>query len=324
MKLARRQILGFGLALPAMPAMADTGWPSALVMGTGRPGGDYMIYGPAWGQLIQQQTGIGVVYRASGGAEANILLIDENAAQLGLTTAVIAHEARLGSDAWTGGARFSSFRALFPMFPSVLQIVSPRGTGVTTLAALTSQNIGVGPVGSSGSAVLPALFKSVGVIPRNIVTGDYASQLQDMLAGRLAACAFIGAAPVPAIAEIAMGQKLSLIGFSTAEAKQVSNMLPGMAPAILEAGVFPGQSVAVASMGTANIAIARADLPNTLAQAVTLAAMRNRSILSATVPAALSAPDIRSITDAGIMFHPGAATALNAAGFDIAKKYIEP
>ena len=324
MKLARRQLLGFGLALPAMPALADTGWPSALVMGTGRPGGDYMIYGPAWGQLIQKQTGIGMAYRASGGAEANILLIDENTAQLGLTTSVIAHEARLGSDSWTGGARFSSFRALFPMFPSVLQIVSPRDTGIATLAALTSQDIGIGPLGSSGAAILPALFKSVGVIPRNIVTGDYANQLHDMIAGKLAACAFIGAPPVPAIADIALGRKLSLIGFSSAEAAQVTTMLPGMMPAILEAGAFPGQIIAVASVGTANIAIGRADLPDTLVQAITLAALRNRSVLALTVPAAAAVPDIKSITEAGITFHPGAATALRSVGLDISKKYIEP
>lgn len=49
MKLARRQLLGFGLALPAIPALAETAWPTTLVMGTGRHGGDYMIYGPAWG-----------------------------------------------------------------------------------------------------------------------------------------------------------------------------------------------------------------------------------------------------------------------------------
>jgi TRAP transporter TAXI family solute receptor len=324
MKLARRQLLGFGLALPAMPALADTGWPSALVMGTGRPGGDYMLYGPAWGQLIQQQTGIGMAYRASGGAEANILLIDENTAQLGLTTSVIAHEARLGSDPWTGGARFSSFRALFPMFPSVLQIVSPRATGIATLAALTSQDIGVGPLGSSGSAILPALFKSVGVIPRSIITGDYADQLRDMIAGKLAACAFVGAPPVPAIADIAMGRKLSLIGFSAAEAAQVTTMLPGMIPAILEAGLFPGQTIAVASVGTANIAIGRADLPDTLVQAITLAALRNRSVLASTVPAAAAAPDLKSVTEAGIDFHPGAAMAFRSVGLDIPKEYIEP
>ena len=324
MKLARRQLLGFGLAMPAMPAFAGPAWPSALVMGTGRPGGDYMIYGPAWGRLIQQQTGVGIAYRSSGGAEANILLIDENAAQLGLTTAVVAHEARMGSGAWTAGACFRSFRALFPMFPSILQIVSLRDTGITTLAGLAAQNIGVGPQGSSGAAALPTLFRSVGVIPGNIVTGDYTGQISDMLAGRLAACAFIGAPPMPAIAEIALGRKLSLIGFSQAEAAQVASVLPGMAPMILGAGVFPGQSIAVSSVGTANIAIGSADLPDTLAQAITQAALRNHAMLASLVPAASAVPNLKSVTDAGITFHPGAAAALHEAGLDIAKKYIEP
>jgi uncharacterized protein len=324
MILARRRLLGLGLALPAMPALAETTWPNALVMGTGRPGGDYMIYGPAWGGLIQEQTGIGIAYRASGGAEANILLIDEHAAQLGLTTAVVAHEARMGSGAWTAGACFNSFRALFPMFPSVLQIVSPRDTGLTTLAGLAAQNIGVGPFGSSGAAILPALLRSLGIIPGRIVTGDYSNQVNDMLAGKLGACAFIGAPPVPAIAAIAMGRVLSLIGFSDAEATQVANMLPGMTPMLLEAGVFPGQTVTVASVGTPNIAIASATLPDALAQAITSAALRDRSGLASIVPAASSVPAIKSITDAGISFHPGAAAALRKAGLDVAKKYVEP
>lgn len=324
MTLGRRRLLGLGLSLAAVPALADTGWPSALVMGTGRPGGEYMIYGPAWGRLIRQQTGIGMAYRASGGAEANILLIDENAVQLGLTTAVVAHEARIGSAAWTAGACFTSFRALFPVFPSILQIVSPRNTGITTLAELASQDIGVGPPGSSGATILMALLRSIGVIPRNIVTGDYADQLQDMLAGKLTACAFIGAPPVPAISDIALGRKLSLIGFSPAEAQQVANTLPGMTPMSLNAGVFPGQTIAVASVGTTNIAIARADLPDTLAQAITSAALNNRSVLASIIPAAGLAPDIKSVTGAGITFHPGAAAALRAAGLDVGKKYIEP
>jgi uncharacterized protein len=324
MKLPRRRLLGFGLALPALPALADTSWPSALVMGTGRPGGDYMIYGPAWGELIQQETGISVAYRASGGAEANILLIDENAAQLGLTTSVVAHEALFGGDAWTAGACINSFRALFPVFPSILQIVSPRRTGITTLAELSSEDIGVGPSESSGTAILPSLFHSVGVIPRNIVSGDYSDQLHDMLAGKLAACAFIGAPPLPAISAIAMGQKLSLIGFSSAEAEQVANMVPGMTSMIIGAGTFPGQSIAVSSIGTANLAICRADLPDSLAKTITAAAWNHRTPLASAIPTASSAPSIKSITGAGITFHPGAAAALRAAGTDIEQSFVEP
>lgn len=324
MKFMRRHLLGLGLAMPALSARADTTWPRALIMGTGRPGGDYMIYGPAWGRLIRQQTGLGIAYRASGGAEANILLMDENAAQLGLTTIVIAHEARMGSGAWTGGVRFRSFRVLFPMFPSILQIVSPRRTGITTLAGLAAQAIGVGPLGSSGAAVIPSVFRSIGINPGRIVLGDYTDQIQKMLAGQLAACAFIGAPPVPAIARVAMGRTLSLIGFSTAEAEQVANKLPGMTPMILAAGVFPGQTVAVGSVGTVNIAIGSTALPDTLAQAVTLAALRNRSILASLIPAAAAMPDVKSVTDASLTFHPGAAAALRSAGLKVDKKFIEP
>jgi uncharacterized protein len=324
MRLPRRRLIGLGLMLPAMPALADTSWPSALVMCTGRPGGDYMIYGPAWGELIQQETGISIVYHASGGAEANILLIDENAAQLGLTTSAIAHEARFGSNSWTAGARISSFRALFPVFPSILQIVSPRSTGITTLAELSAEDIGVGPSGSSGATILPSLFRSIGVIPRTIVSGDYSDQLRDMLAGKLAACAFIGAPPIPAISAIAIGQKLSLIGFSSAEAEQVTKIIPGMTGIIIGAGTFPGQAIAVSSVGTANLAICRADIPDSLAKAVTTAAWNHHTPLASAVPAASSAPSIKSITDAGITFHPGAAAALRAAGTNIEQKFVEP
>lgn len=324
MKLTRRHMLVTGMTCLATPALAVSAWPGALVMGTGRPGGEYMLYGPAWGRLIKQQTGHAVAYRASGGAEANILLIDENAAQLGLTTAVVAHEARTGSAPWTAGAHFRSFRALFPMPPSILQIVSPRGTGISTLAALVGQTVGVGPVGGSGATILSALFKAVGVIPRKIITGDYTQQIRDMLTGRLAACAFIGAAPIPAIAQVAIGHKLSLIGFSAAEAAQAAQMLPGMAPILLRAGIFPGQTIAVSSIGTPNIAIGSATLPDALAQAVTSAAFRKHSELAAMLPRTSLVAGINAISNAGITFHPGAAAALRSAGVNVAKQYIEP
>jgi len=312
-----------GLALPAA-ALADTTWPGALVMGTGRPGGDYMLYGPGWGRLIRQETGVGIAYRASGGAEANILLIDEDEAQLGLTSMVVAIQASMGNAAWTAGVQFRSFRALFTTYPSILQIVSPRGTGITALAALAGQDIGVGPAGSSGAATVQEILRSVGVTPHNAATGDFEDQVSAMLAGRLAACAFIGAPPVPAIAQAAMGRTLSLIGFSGAEALQVARALPGMLPIVLEAGVFPGQKTPVASVGTANIAICSASLPDALANAVTKAALRDRTVLAALVPAASIPPDISAVTEAGIYFHPGAAAALRDAGVKVPKAFIQP
>ncbi|MDD2705496.1 MAG: TAXI family TRAP transporter solute-binding subunit [Acidocella sp.] len=323
MKLSRRRLLGAGLVLTAGRAWADTPWSGALVMGTGRPGGDYSVYGPAWGRLAAAQAGVDIAYRASGGATANILLIDEAVAQLGMTTLTVANEARTGTGTWTAGAKFQSFRALFPMFSSVLQIVSPRATGITTISALAGQVIGIGPDGGSGAATVPSILASIGVIPKRTVTGDYPAQIHDMLAGKLDACAFIGAPPLSAITHAALNQKLSLIGLSSAESAHVGRVLPGMTPMTLKAGSFPGQNAAVSSVGMANIAIATASLPASLATAVTLAALHNQAALAKLIAASTDIPSINAVGKAGVTFHPGAAAALHQSGQHVPDEYIE-
>ncbi len=322
MSLSRRNLLRFGLALPAMPALADT-TPIALLMGTGSPGGDYALYGPAWGQLAAAQTGVGIAYRATGGSSTNILLIEEGVAELGLTTAAVARQARFGTGTWTAGVKFQTFRALFPMFPSVLQIVSPQESGITSLDALTGQVIGVGPDGSSAAATVADILASIGVHPKATVTGGYIKQIHNMLSGQIAACAFIGAPPLPAIAQVAMTHNLSLIGFSGAEAAQVARVVPGMSPMVLKAGLFPGQRMGIGSVGTMNIAIGAASLSKDLAQAITQAALDHMATLAAVIDTPPHPSSVSGITSAGITFHPGAAVALRHAGFNVPDKFVE-
>jgi uncharacterized protein len=323
--LSRRNLLGLAMALPAGHALAATtpSWPGALVMGTGAPGGAYALYGLRWGELARAATGVDIAFRASGGAEANILLLEQNAAQLGMTTVAVAEVARNGSAPWTAGAKFQVFRALFPMFPTMLQIVSPRQTGITTLAELAGQVIGIGPDGSSGAVAVPRILSSLGVLPSRTVMGDYNNQIEHMLAGRLAACAFMGAPPLPAIARAAIGRQLALIGLTVAESAQVSHSFPGMTRQVLDAGLFPGQSLAVGTVGTVNFAIGSASLPDTLAAALTRAALRNRPALAAAVPAAAAPPSVDAMLHGGITFHPGARDALREFGMDVPEKFIE-
>jgi TRAP transporter TAXI family solute receptor len=327
MNVSRRSLLTACLVVPANAALATQmnpgPWPSALMMATGRPGGVYDVYGPAWGRLAQQASGVEISYRASGGAAADILLIERGAAQLGMTTVAVANQARSGTGAWTAGVRLNSFRALFPIFPSILQIVVPASSGITALAGLSNLVVGVGPDGGTGATSVPAIFASLGVSPARAVTGDYRLQMRDMLAGKLAACAFIGAPPMPAIAAAALGERLALLGFTPAEAEQVARTVPGMTSMLIPAGMFPRQGTAIASVGTPNFSIGAASLPDSLASTVTLAAMRNRLSLESLVPAAALAPQ-PMLGDPGQMtFHPGAAMALRSLGLDLPARFVE-
>lgn len=325
MRLARRGLLGAGagLALAGAGRAAQPSWPGALVMGTGRPGGAFAIFGPAWGQLVKTATRIDIAYRATGGSSANLLLIEEGSAQLGLCSVAVAAQACSGSGGWTAGVKLERFRALFPTYPSVLQIISPPANGISDLAGLNGQSLGVGPAGASGAATVQNILASIGVTPSRVETGDYEQQMLEMLAGKLAACAFIGAPPLPAVTAAANGHKLALIGFSLAEADQAMLAMPGLSRMVLRAGTFPGQTVDVSSIGTLNIAVGVASLPDSLARAVTAAALKNRHLLAAAVPAAANAPAIEPVYRAGISFHPGAAKALRDTGVKLPRSAVQ-
>jgi TRAP transporter TAXI family solute receptor len=327
--LTRRCLLAASLIVPARQALATTAqlttppWPTALLMGTGRPGGAYAIYGPAWGALAQQASGVAIAYMASGGAATDILLIEQGAAQLGMTSVTVADQARNGSGSWTAGVKFQSFRALFPIFPAVLQIAAPAVNGIASLRGLSGRRIGVGPDGGSGSAALPALLASLGITASACVTGDYGPQIKDMLAGALDACAFIGAPPMPAIQMAAKQSPIRLIGFTAEESEQVVKTAPGMTAMVLPGGLFANQTAPVASVGTDNFAIGAAALPNALAGELTMAAMRNRNKLAALVPAVAASPKPMLGGQGAMTFHPGAAIALRSLGLNVPAKFVE-
>jgi hypothetical protein len=324
MSLSRRGLLGLAIALPAAARAAQL--PDApqmpLIMATGRAGTSYARYGAAWGR-VARAAGLNIAFHASDGAVTDILLIERGAAQLGMASALIAAEARRGQGQWTAGVKFDAFRVLFPMFPSALQIVSPRRTGITTIAQLAGRRIGLGAPGDTGTAAVPPILAALGLTGHFITTGTFRSSLRQMAAGQLDACAFISAAPLPSITAAAAQQELTLIGLTPAQIDRVEQAIPGMRGMVLPAGLFPGQGLPVACIGTADLAIGAASLPDDVARDITLAALRHRQMLATIVPAASARPQLRPVIEAGLPFHPGAAVALRSLGYDLPARAIK-
>ncbi len=322
MNLSRRGLLGMALALPAGAARAAQIPQMPLIMATGRAGTPYARYGTAWGSLAQT-AGLNIAFLASNGAVTNILLIERNAAQLGMTTAMIGAEARQGRGRWTAGVTFDAFRVLFPAFPSVLQIVSPRRTGITSVAQLAGKRVGLGAPGDTDTEAVPAILATLGLEGHFIPTGTFQNGLRQMAAGQLDACAFISAPPLAPIAAAATAQELTLIGLTPAEIDRVAQTIPGLYGMVLPAGLFPGQRLPVACIGTENLAIGAAGLPDNVARDITLTALRHRDMLASVVPAARPRPLLQPVIAAGLPFHPGAAAALRSVGYDLPGRAVE-
>lgn len=324
MALRRRMILGAALTGAigtglgrARAALLPFG--GALTVATGEPGGGFAEYGPKWGQAIARAAHLTLSYRASGGSAANILLVEQGAAQLGLTTVAVAAQAWQGDAAWTGRVRLRGFRALFPIYPTAWQVIAPRGGRIRRLEDLAGAVIGVGPAGGASAVLTGPLLGALRgrIVPRLMITGLYAEQIAMMRAGKLDACAFLGITPLPALVAAAHDGGFNLIGVNDREAAAMRRAVAGIATGVIPLTSLPGQRIAVPTIGSGAIAIGRADLPDRLVATLTAAALDHPILPGGGMPRTDWISD-----DDPVAIHPGAVAVLRQHGYEAPARLV--
>ena len=317
----RREILaGAVLAFTAAPARAaprDSTWPQALTMGTGSTGGLYGVYGAAWGAIAAAVTGAHMLYRATEGPNENILLLDRGEIDLAMTTLGIAYDAWTGGGAWTGGARFRTIRAMFPMYESAFHGFVPAQSHIHGVEDLGGSVVGIGPRFGTGGTYVPRMLQLLGVQVAEFRFGAMASMADGLLAGSVDACLIADGPPVPAFTAAAQRLPIRVFGFTQAEVTRLVRDLPVLSPTRIPAGTYRGQEAGLACPGMFNFAICRAGLPTSLVYAVTAAVLAGAPRLTAHLPVAAETAAEYVVLDRFLPFHPGAAEYYRRIGIDV-------
>lgn len=293
-----------------------------LIMATGAPGGGFSLYGPAFATLAERSLHLPIAFRASGGSAANILLLEQNEAQLGMASLAIANQAWMGSARWTGGLKMRGFRALYPIYQQQLQIVALAEGKILHLDDLAGQRIGVGPRGGTGAILAPGLLRATGIHGAKLVAGGYDQQIAGLRNGSLDACAFFGASPLPAIARAAAGGQFRLIGLTSPSSNAAQAVDPGVSPSVVPRTALPGLTRPVMTIGSPAMALARADLPNSIAAALTEAALLHQANLLAAARIAVPAQDVWQAGINTVAIHPGAVPVLRRHGMVVPDQLI--
>jgi hypothetical protein len=329
--MRRRVILaGLGLAAPGLiglrPAAAqprNASWPRALTMGTAAPGGTYALYGPAWGQMAQEATGVNISYRTTQGPNQNIVLVQRREVELGMVTMGVALQAWNGQGEWTQGNRFRDIRAIFPMYDTPFHGIALKSSGITSHAQLAGKNVGVGPRGGTPGTYYPLILNHLGARPSAIRFGsaaDMAGQLQDRL---LDAFVFASGVPVPAFSEIEVQADVNYLDFTEEEQRKLTQQYPELAAGTLPMGTYRKQERPLRIVGMYNFAIAHRSLPEDLVYEITKSVLGQNARLRQAISAASETLAENWTKNSFLPFHPGAARYLREVGQQIPANLVE-
>ncbi|WP_017541340.1 MULTISPECIES: TAXI family TRAP transporter solute-binding subunit [Nocardiopsis] len=279
-------------AAPGCSAPAPAPYPR-LVLATGPPGAVYREIGAALAEELRAALpDTEVEVRGTRASTDNMRLLDEGAVQT----------AMVSLDSVPGGAGGTA--ALCRLYDSYLHLVVPAGSGVEELADLEGRRVSFGAADSGTEYTVRRLSALTGVRMDGILLNQ-AESARLMEDGEIEAMFSLTGIPTPAITGLAGRMRLRAVDLGGA-ADLLAGDEPGVyLPATLPASGYEGVA-ATPTLTVPNILLARTDLPDDVAAAVTATVFTRSAELAARRPEAAQINIRTGIATGEVPLHPGA------------------
>lgn len=318
MKTTKITALAVVTALSATGAIAEdrAGWPSDLTVGTASQGGVYFVYGNGLAAFIAEELGINASGEVTGGPVQNVTLLQMQEHDIGLVTMGPMYEAWVGESELAPGLPHTDVRALFPMYETPFQGIALCSQNITSVGDLAGKRVSVGPAGGTPGTYWPRILNALEVDANVSFAGaaDAASQLQD---GLIDAFVFAAGVPIAAFSQLAAETDACTFTFSEEEHAAVLGAFPEVSPFTIPADAYTVQDEDQPSVAMWNFAVVHADMPESLAYAITGLVMENNERMMQIHAAARATLPENFVNNSFLPFHPGAVRWFEENGFEI-------
>ncbi len=280
-----------------------------LSIATGGTGGVYYPLGGALARLIGEHLpGVQATAEATAASADNLRFIQRGEADLAFTLADTLDDAVRGRGVF---AQPVDVRALAVLYRNATQVVARPGAGLARLSDLRGRVVSTGAPGSGTEAIALRLLEAAGLDPSRDVRREClgaapsADALRD---GKLDAFFWSGGLPTAAILDLAhSGGGVSLLPCDDALPVLRARFGEQLYHALtIPARTYPGVEADVATLGVANVLVARADLAEPLAYALTRLLFEHKAALEAVHVEARNINLESARTGSPAPFHPGA------------------
>jgi TRAP transporter TAXI family solute receptor len=247
-----------------------------------------------------------VTAEATMGSQENIRRLVKHELDFAMSNAAITFFAVRGSGDWK---ELQPVKAVMTLAPNVAFFITPKSSGIKTIADLKGKRVVIGPAGAGFEYFVTPLLEAHGVKMTDI-TPLYGTQTAavDMLTDGSAAAAFLGGAiPTASITQVCASGDMFFIPFDPETRMKLINDYTFFNPAKVPAGTYRGQDKDFDCLNVGSMhLITAADEDENLVYNVTKTLYEFRSEVVAKHPAGKAINEKNASRDVGTEFHPGA------------------
>ena len=273
------------VALAGLFAASTAFAASPFIMGTGGTSGTYYPLGGAISQIITDHSGgkVACVAQATGASVENLNLLNAGDIDLALVQNDTADYAKRGVMFFK--APLANVTGICRIYPEHIQVAVNADSAIKSLEDFKGKNISVGAPGSGNEANARQIFGEIGLFdgtnyvgftPHFLSYAEATSHFKDRL---IDGFTFTTGAPNSGIQEIVTTQPLRFLEIKDKLRDDIIAKYPFFAPALIEKGTYSGLDHDVETIAVQACLVARRDMSEDEAYAVTKAIFENLEAL---------------------------------------------
>jgi TRAP transporter TAXI family solute receptor len=289
------------IAQPATPSL----FINILTAGTG--GVFYPLGGALSNILAAKVPGTKPSVQATKGSVDNLNLLQQRKGEIAFTQGDVLVFAWEGDAAAGFKSKVGEVRGIAAIYPSYIQIVAMKESGIRTFTDLKGRRLSVGAKRSGNELTTRLFFKAAGMTYKDLGKIAYLpfEESVDLMKNRqLDATVVTAGLGTPALREIA---NTFAVTFVEIPSGIVSKAGAPYTKTFVPKDTYRGQDADVQTAGLPNYLVARADLPTDFVYNMTKAIFDSTAELVAAHPAAAEIKLERALDGMPIPLHPGAA-----------------
>ncbi len=302
----------------------------SLSIATGGTGGVYYPTGGAYAEIVNRHIdGYTAAAEVTGASVENVGLIARGDSDIALALADTVFQAYTGTVNFGGDGQppqLPNLRALGVAYTNAVQLVTLEGSGIESLADLVGRRVSVGAPGSGTEVSAQAILEANGITyddfsEQRLNFNETAAALRD---GDIDAGFWSVGPPTSSILDLATTRDIVIVAIDGDELDAGLGASEVFAPYTLRAGTYPGVDVDVQTIGTPNVIVAAAEMPDQLAYDFLDALYSNIDDVIAVHPSANDTTPENALAASPIPLHPAAVQYYQDAGYEVPEHLLPP
>ncbi len=235
----------------------------SYLMATGGTGGTYYPLGGSIAQVWSDNIeNVEVTVQSTGASVENMRLLGSGETELAMAINAIAESAYNGKGEFEGNA-ITNFGAIGVVYPEVIQIVTPKDSGIKSIKDLAGKRVSLGPAGSGTAVAAEQILEAYGLTKNDVQAfqdtfSDAATKIKD---GNLDAAFAILSVPAGNIEDIASTKEVNLISVEGDGLAALQEKYPFFATYTVPAGTYNGQDADVQTVAQQAVMYVLNDVP---------------------------------------------------------------